>query len=183
MAPGPDNLPFGAIRLIWEWANERIMCLTKTAMASGRHQSGWKRASGLVIRKPCKDDYTQLKAYHSRSLLSWIGKVVEKVVAEQMSDEADRRGLRNDRQFGSRSGRSAIDAAAMMVDRAHAAWNGCYVAGILLMDNKAAFPSEAKGRLVNPMKVRPMYKDLIQFTESFLSEWIVEMLIEGSAME
>jgi hypothetical protein len=152
-------------------------------MTTGRHQLGLKRASGLVIRKRCKDDYTQLKAYYSRSLLSWMGKVVERVVAELMTDEADGRGLRNDSEFGRRSGRSAIDTAAMMVDNAHAAWNGGYVAGILLMDNKAAFPSEAKGRLVNPMKVRPMYKDLIQFTESFLSEWIVEMLIEGSAME
>jgi len=48
-----------------------------------------------------------------------------------------------------------------MVDRAHAAWKGGHIAGVLLMDIKAAFPSVAKGRLVNLMKVRQMDGDLI----------------------
>jgi len=160
-APGPDKLSYGAIRLLWKWDKERIVRLTKAAIGKGRHPSVWKRASGVVIRKPGKDDYTQLKAYHSISLLSCMGKVVEKVVAELLSDEAERRGLLSDRQFGSRRGRSAIDAAAIIVDRAHAAWKGGHVAGVLLMDIKAAFPSMAKGRLVNLMKVRQMDGDLI----------------------
>jgi hypothetical protein len=51
------------------------------------------------------------------------------------------------------------------------------------MDIKEAFPSVAKGRLVNLMKVRQMDGDLICWTESFLSERAVEMIIEGNAME
>jgi hypothetical protein len=53
---------------------------------------------------------------------------------------------------------------------------------VLLMDIKAAFPSVAKGRLVNLMKVREMDGDLVQSTESFLLERTVEMIIEGNAM-
>jgi hypothetical protein len=51
------------------------------------------------------------------------------------------------------------------------------------MDIKAAFPSVAKGRLVNLMKVRQMDGDLIRWMESFLSERTVEMVIEGNATE
>jgi len=51
------------------------------------------------------------------------------------------------------------------------------------MDMKAAFPSVAKGSLVNLMKVRQMDGDLIRWTESFLSERTVEMIIEGNAIE
>ena len=120
------------------------MRLTKAAILTGRHPSVWKRTSGVVIRKPCKDDYTQLKAYRSISLLSGTGKVVEKVVAELLSDEAERRGLLSKGQFGSRRGWSAINAAAIMVDRAHSAWKGGHIAGVLLMDINAAFPSMAK---------------------------------------
>ena len=54
---------------------------------------------------------------------------------------------------------------------------------MLLMDFKEAFPSVAKGSLVNLMKVRQMGRDCIQQTESFLSERMVEMIIEGNAME
>jgi len=70
-----------------------------------------------------------------------------------------------------------------MVDRAHAAWTNGHITGVLLMDIKAAFPSVAKGRLVNLMKVRQMDGDLIRWTESFLSERTVEMVIEGNATE
>ena len=114
-----------------------------------------------MIRKPGKVDYTQLKAYCSISLLSCMGKVVEKVVAVLLSGEAERRGLQSDGQFGSRRGWSAIDAAAIMVNRAHAAWKNGHITGVLLMDIKAAFPSVAKGRLVDLMKVRQMDADLI----------------------
>ena len=38
-------------------------------------------------------------------------------------------------------------------------------------------------RTVNLMKVRQMDGDLIRWTESFLSERTVEMIIEGNAME
>jgi len=77
--------------------------------------------------------------------------VVENVVVELLSDEGERRGLLGDGQFGSGKGRSAIEAAATMVDRAHAAWTHGHITGVLLMDIKAAFPSVAKGMLVNVM--------------------------------
>jgi hypothetical protein len=41
--------------------------------------------------------------------------VVEKVTVELLSEEAERRGPLTDGQFGRRKGRSAIDAAALMV--------------------------------------------------------------------
>jgi hypothetical protein len=148
-APGPDTLSFGAIQLLRKWDKERVVRLTRVAIRTGRHLAVWKRENGVVIRKPGKDDYTKLKAYGSITLLSCMGKVVEKVVAELVSEEAESRGLLSDGQFGSSKGRSAVDAAAIMVDRAHAAWMNGHITGLLLMDIKAAFPSVAKGRLVN----------------------------------
>jgi hypothetical protein len=133
-ATGPDNLCFGTIRLLSKWDNERMVWLTKAAIGRGRRPSVWKRASSVVFPKPGKDDHTELKAYHSISLLSLMGKVVEKVVAELLSDEATRRGLLSNGQFGTRRGRSAIDAAAIMVDRAYAAWRDGHIAGVLFMD-------------------------------------------------
>jgi len=51
------------------------------------------------------------------------------------------------------------------------------------MDIKADYPSLAKERIVNLMKVRQMDGDHIQCTESFPSETMLEMVIEGNAME
>jgi hypothetical protein len=95
-------LSFGAIRPHWKWDNERIVRLTRAAIRTGRHAAVWKRSSGVVIRNPGKDDYMKLKAYCSISLLSRMGKVVEKVAAELLSEEPERRGRLSDGQFGSR---------------------------------------------------------------------------------
>jgi len=43
-----------------------------------------------------------------------------------------------------------------MVCIAHAAWKNGHMIGVLVIDIKAAFPSVAKGRLLNLMKVRQM---------------------------
>jgi hypothetical protein len=106
----------------------------------------------VVIHKAGLDYYTKLKAYRSMSLLSGMGKVVEKVVAELLAEEAERGGLLSYGQYGRRKRRSAIDAAAIMVDKAHPAWREGYIAGVLLMDIKAAFPSIGRGRLIYTMR-------------------------------
>jgi len=160
-APGLDKLSFGAIRPVWEWDKERIVELAKAAVWTVRHPAVWKWASEVVIRKPGKDDYTKFKAYCSISLLSCMGKVIEKVVAELLAEEAEQRGLLSDGQFGSRKRRSAIDAAAIMVHRAHAARREGSVAGVFLMDIKAAFPSVGRGRLLHTMKGEGIDRDLI----------------------
>jgi len=54
---------------------------------------------------------------------------------------------------------SALDTAAIMVDRAHAACTNGHITGVHLMDIKVAFPSVAKGRLLNLMKVSQMDAD------------------------
>jgi len=54
------------------------------------------QASGVVIGKPGKDNYSNLKAYRSISLLICMGKVVEKVATELLSEEAECRGLLSD---------------------------------------------------------------------------------------
>jgi len=112
-----------------------------------------------------------------------MGKVVEKVVTEVLPEEAEGRPLLNNGQFGSRKGRSAIDAPAIMVDRAYAAWTDGHITGMLLIDINTTFPRVAKGRLVNLIKVRQMDGDLIRWTEIFFWERTVEMIIEGNAME
>jgi len=160
-APSADKLSNGAIRRLWKWDKTRIVGLTKAAVGTGHHKAIWKRANWVVIRKPGKEDYTQLKSYRMISPLSCMGKVVEKVVAELLSDEAERRALLRDGQFGSRKKRSAIDAAAIMVDTAHAAWKEDNITGVLLMDIKAAFPSVARGMLIHAMKAKKIDGDLI----------------------
>jgi hypothetical protein len=91
----------------------------KAIVQTGQHPALWQRASGIVIHKPGMDDYIKLKAYCSILLLSCIGKVVQKVVAELLAEGAERRGLISNGLYRSRKWQSAIDVATITVDRVH----------------------------------------------------------------
>ena len=172
-----------AIWLLWKWNRTRIVELTRTTVRMGRHTAEWKRASGVVIRKPGNEHYTMLKFYGTISLLSCMWRVVENVVAERRFDEAKRRALLSDCQCGSRKKRSAIDTAAIMVDRAHVAWKEDNMIRVLMMNIEAAFPSVARETLIQAMKDKKIDGELIRWTESFLSDWMVEMVIEGNLLQ
>ena len=111
------------------------------------------------------------------------GKVVEKVVTALLAEEAERRRLLSNGHYGSRKRRSAIEAAAIIVDRVHAAWREGHIAGVPLMDIKAAFPSVRRGRLIHTMRGKRMDGDLIQWTASCHTDRTVEMVIESDVME
>jgi len=121
------------------------MELAKAVIRMGPQPAVWKRASGVVSCKPGKHDCTKHKVYRCIALLSSMGKVVEKVVAGLLAEEAERRGLLSDDQCGRRTRWSAIDMVTIMVDRAHTSWRQSPIAGVLLMDIKAAFPSVRRG--------------------------------------
>jgi len=140
-APGPDTLCFGPLNLRLEWEKSRIIELPRAVVRTSRLPAVWKRPSGVVNRKPGKHNYTKLNAYRSISVLSCMGKVFKKVFAELMAEDAERRELVSDTQFGSRKRRSAVDAAAIMVDSTNAARREGHIAAVLLMDIQAAFPN------------------------------------------
>jgi hypothetical protein len=135
-APGPDCLNFAAVRLVWRWDRLRLCALIKACIVCGIHPSKWKIAKGVVLRKPDKPDYSKVKAYRVIALLNCLGKVAEKVVANKLSDLVERRDLLHQGQFGSRKGRSAIDAVAVLMNRTQEAWKRREITAVLLMDVK-----------------------------------------------
>jgi len=62
-APGQDSLSFGAIFLIWKWNKTAIIGLRKSAVRMECDTTVWMGASGVVIRKLQKQNYTKLKSY------------------------------------------------------------------------------------------------------------------------
>lgn len=89
-APGPDGINFKALRLLWRWAEERFVSLARGCIRLGHHPRTWKTAKGILLRKQGEPTYTIAKAYRVTSLLSCLGKVVEKVVATWIASCCER---------------------------------------------------------------------------------------------
>ena len=81
-------------------------------LAAGTAPRVWQESKVMFIPKPGKD-HTQLKAWRPITLINCIGKLGEKVVAEELQQA----NLVHRHQFGSVKSRSAIDAVFREVTR------------------------------------------------------------------
>jgi ribonuclease HI len=176
-APGIDNLGFLIIKEVWKWEPERISAIARQAVRLQYHPSDWKTAKGVPIPKPGKPDYTKAKAYRVISLLSCLGKVVEKVTANLIAEAAERLGGLHQGQFGGRKKRSAMEAAATVIIETEAAWREGEMMGALMMDVKGAFPTVNRQCLIKKMREMGIDEDLAGWTSSFMTnrEAVIEV--------
>jgi hypothetical protein len=83
------------------------------------HLTCWKQATGVILKKPGKPDYSAPKAYRVIALLNCLGKVVKRLLAKRLGALAEVSGNRllYSSQIGGRAQKSAIDASLLLLDR------------------------------------------------------------------
>ena len=116
-APGPDGISYRFIKAVLdtklgrELIAEVAMCLRE-----GRIPEDWQLSKVVFIPKPSKN-HQAAKGWCPINLINCIGKLVEKVVA----DELQMAGLFHEGQYGRIKGRSAIEAMMRVLTRAQRA--------------------------------------------------------------
>ena len=178
-APGPNMHNFRILRILWDWDPDRITSVVAQAIRLQYHPQRWRHAKGVLLEKPNKRDRTLVKSYRVISLLNCLGKVVEKVVAKQLSDFCEVNEKLHKGQMGARKYRSAIDAAALLIQKVQEAWESRKIAGALFMDVKGAFDHVSRAQLAQRMSDLGIDDDLIGWTQSFLTDRWVELVIDG----
>ena len=81
--------------------------------------------------------------------------------------------------MGARKNRSAIDAVAILVQKVQDIWNNRQIAGTLLMDVKGAFDHVSRAKLAQRMADLGIDDNLIGWTQSFLTDRWIELVIDG----
>jgi len=112
--------------------------------------------------------------------------VVEKVAANAIAEECERRRLLHDGQFGCRKRRSTIDAVGRLMKTVEEAWGRGNTTAVLLMDVKGAFPHVAKGNLIKRMEEMGFEADLVRRVGSFMEDRKVILSMdrkEGDSMD
>lgn len=178
-APVPDRINFRVIRLLWSWDAERIIALIRQCIRQGHQLYPWRIAKGILLRKPNKTDYSQVKSYRVISLLNCLGKVTEKVVAELISVWCESSVVLHQGQMGSRKQRSCTDAVARVMNRVEETWNQGKIAGLLLMDVKGAFDHVSRNQLLRRMRDMKVDGNLIKWVGSFMTDRRLQLVIDG----
>ena len=101
-APGDDVLPAMVWKQIWPVVKDRVLLLFQTSLEEGSLPTQWRNAKIIPLKKPNKGDYTAAKAWRPISLLSTLGKTLESVVAERISNAVETFGLLPTNHFGGR---------------------------------------------------------------------------------
>ena len=68
-APGPDQINFQILRMIWNWDKSQITSLVEHAIQLGYHSRKWKKARGILLEKGGKRDFGLVRSYRVISLL------------------------------------------------------------------------------------------------------------------
>jgi hypothetical protein len=95
--------------------------LATACLTLGYHSTHFREAVTVLLRKPRKPDYSDPAAYQPITLLNTLGKVLEAVIAQRLSELAEAHQLLPDTQFGARPNRSAETALLNLSEEVHAA--------------------------------------------------------------
>ncbi len=130
-----------------------------------------------------KEDYTVAKAWRPISLLATLGKVLESVVAERISQAVETHDLLPTNHFGARKQRSAEQALVFLQEQIYTAWRGRKIVSLISFDVKGAYNGVCKERLVQRMRARGIPEELCRWTESFCSDRTASIQVNGHVAE
>ena len=147
-APRPDGISYKIIKC----ANKSVLCEyliddVVDNLMEGKIPKEWQDSKVVFIPKPNRD-LALLKAWHPITLINCIGKLGEKVVA----DELQQAGLLHRYQCGSVKGRSAIDAVFREVTRVQRCLSAGGKAGWGLWEVKGGFQNIKKDMVLRKLQ-------------------------------
>ena len=119
-AAGPDGVGYRLIKSVRDTRlGSEVMDEVVAALQGGYIPDIWRDMRVVLIPKPGRD-LTQTKNWRLLNLINCIGKIGEKVVADRIQMEG--RSLLHHQQYGSVSGRSAVDVVEAPTTAAHLFW-------------------------------------------------------------
>ena len=119
-APGPDGISYRLIKVVLKsQLGRELMREVATNLPDNKIPHKWQQMKVVIILKP-KRDLTIIKNWRPINLINCIGKLDEKVVADQLQDA----GLFHRHQFRSIRRRSATEAVFKALTKAQRCLDG-----------------------------------------------------------
>ncbi|KAF7567753.1 hypothetical protein PtrM4_143440 [Pyrenophora tritici-repentis] len=149
----------------------------------GYHPKCWKQATGAVLKKASKPDYSIPKAYRVITLLSCLGKINERITASRLSNLAEITELLHLTQIGGRLKKSAIDAAMLLIDQIQHQKQKGQITSTIFLDVKGAFDHVSHNQFLRTLKKLGLPISLITWTKSFFSNRSLRLSFDNKTQE
>ena len=147
--------------------NTQFTHLINSSLDSSVFPSSFKEAT--VIPIPKKGNNTQVGNYRPISLLPTPGKILEKVVHNQISNHLEDYGLINEHQYGFRKGRSTTHAVTELLNYINKNMNKRAPTVALFIDFKKAFDCLQYPILLKKLQGLTLGPEVIDWLKNYLS--------------
>lgn len=138
-APGMDGFTADICRWAIYTDIQVFLLIANKCLELACFPAPWKKAAILVLRKPGKTDYANVKSYRPIGLLSVLGKVLEKMMVRRIRWHLLPRG--NPRQYGFVPQRCTEDALYDLVQHIRENLEGKKINVVVSLDIEGAFDS------------------------------------------
>lgn len=169
-APGPDGIKNIVLVRCADILLDYLYYLFSAVFDLKTYYSVWREWHTVVLRKPGRADYSQPKSYRPIALYSTVGKLLTKVVTEDIAYISERYGALPLKHFGGRPGRTTTDSLFLVTQRIKDAWRVGKVASVLFLDIEGAFPNVVAERLLHNMRMRGIPEEYVQFVDRMLTD-------------
>ena len=168
-APGPDRIPNEAWKMLNRSISGDLAEKISQILESGQILTSLKESTTVVLRKEKKKDYSLPSSYRPIALENTLAKIVEKVLANKITEEAEERGLLPWNQMGARKKRSTLSALELLTGSIQTAWAAKKkVVSVLGLDIAGAFDNVSHERLLWVLAKKGFPEWVVQMVESFL---------------
>ena len=181
-APGDDLITYDILKICSNHSKTVICCLLNQCLAENKFPREWKSAKVTMLPKPGRDKY-QACNYRPISLLSCLGKMLERYIHRHLLDELNEKKFFNDIQAGFRKKRSTAEHLFRLAQQTSNGFKQRKCTLALFLDVRAAFDSVWKAGLKYKINKIGLSKQMRNLLFSFLDERTLKVYVNGSWSE
>ena len=166
-ATGPDNIPAKLLKCIASLIATPLTFLINKSFQMGIIPAQWKEARVTPIHKGgSKDD---IGNYRPISVISILGKVVEKIAYDQLQTYLINNNILTNSQFGFRPRHSTQDALLNVTEKWFEVIDSGNIVGVVMIDLKKAFDTVNHSILIRKLRLYGFNEHTLNWFENYLS--------------
>ncbi|CAF3317383.1 unnamed protein product [Rotaria socialis] len=178
-SPGPDSIHNRCLKNYTTLLVQHLAKIFNSIIDIGHIPNIWKKANIILLLKK-KKDKKQPSSYRPISLLSCVGKILEKIIKQRMTKELNERKILPIHQAGFREHKSTMYNIYRLERFAHEHLDKRQHAAVIFFDVKAAFDTVWFDGLIYKLYDLRLPSYLIRYIVSFLDNRTASIEIENT---
>jgi ribonuclease HI len=155
---------------VWHAIGCLVHRLYEGCLTTGYHPKPFREAEVVMIAKPGRRDLSTPRAWRPISLLSCLGKGLERLIARRLAWASIHYGVLHPQQAGALPKRSAVDLVAALIHDIEEAFARKQVATLVTMDIQGAFDTVLRNRLILRLREQGWPLNLARWVGSFMHD-------------